>query len=723
MDELTPTKDDGERFFHAEHDSIVGYLTQVDHAWLEAALTNTTRSQRRAIALQALIRLWGQRGQIEAEADALREIVRDDVDLTSEISQRTRPVEPSEKLKKFEREQRRRRSVQERCEQQRLADWTKWRDALLADPATAFSPDNVPLTISNLHKWLVARNGFVSGYNVWDGDALTQAFGSDIAQRAEAAFQAFWRAEPPTLWSRRPLEKRNSISWVWLYAFCGVAMEAMSPQWATKLSPAEARIAAAYATVELNGFSSWIGDLADAHPGEVDSVLGAELTAEFAAGIEYPHLPVLQDLVYADIEVKRLLAPRLLAVLATWPSEFADEEAGRRSAHHLDQVLRILGETCESQDRNTVASECSAQFEAYPEGPLALVWLRGLFRFDPEQGALSLESGLAAIDGPGRAARAIEIFAALFGDRDGVLLYIADPSTRADILGRLVRCAYNYVRREDDQEHESSFSPNTRDNAETARSFLLSALLDTPGPRARKVLLELAVDPLFAHFPDRLRFLVRQRAASDAEPEPFSPADVVKLEARLEMPPHDRDGLFNVMMDRLDDLSHDIAHDDFTDRRTLRTIRDESEIQRTLARRLKDMARGAYVVVREDEVADLKRTDIRLAAVRGDQKAAIEVKIADRRWSVKDFERAMRNQLVGQYLRHENSKAGCLLLTYDGAKKYWKHPETGARLSFTATIDYLAGVARGIEQEMTYEVLLKVYGLDLTDPNLAPAHR
>src|SRR5258706_11818692 len=48
-----------------------------------------------------------------------------------------------------------------------------------------------------------------------------------------------------------------------------------------------------------------------------------------------------------------------------------------------------------------------------------------------------------------------------------------------------------------------------------------------------------------------------------------------------------------------------------------------------------------------------------LTTVRGDQKASVEVKIADS-WSVRELETALRNQLVGQYLRHEKGRAGCL---------------------------------------------------------------
>ena len=177
------------------------------------------------------------------------------------------------------------------------------------------------------------------------------------------------------------------------------------------------------------------------------------------------------------------------------------------------------------------------------------------------------------------------------------------------------------------------------------------------------------------------------------------------------------------MLDRLEDLAHDVAHHDFTDRRTLRSITDETEMQRTLAWRLNAMSNEAYVVTREDEVADQKRTDIRLAAVRGDHKAVAEVKIADRRWALTDLERALRNQLVRQYLRHASCKAGCLLLTYDGTKKFWVNPISNKRMKFYEMVSYLNQQAKNLEAEMGQEIRLAVFGLDLTDPPLARAHR
>lgn len=101
-----------------------------------------------------------------------------------------------------------------------------------------------------------------------------------------------------------------------------------------------------------------------------------------------------------------------------------------------------------------------------------------------------------------------------------------------------------------------------------------------------------------------------------------------------------------------------------------------------LAWRIRDKAKGAYRVTREEEVADQKRPDIRLWTINKDHKAAVEVKIADK-YSLNELEKALRDQLAGQYLRPSYCKAGCLLLTYHGRKLYWQCPKTGKRLSFS----------------------------------------
>ena len=97
---------------------------------------------------------------------------------------------------------------------------------------------------------------------------------------------------------------------------------------------------------------------------------------------------------------------------------------------------------------------------------------------------------------------------------------------------------------------------------------------------------------------------------------------------------------------------------------------DEPEMQRNLASRLHERANGAYTIVREDEVIDGKKPDIRLATIGTDQKVAIEVKVADK-WTVNQLRAALYGQLRSQYLRHSSCRAGCLLLTYRGRKSWW----------------------------------------------------
>ena len=723
VDEVAPDQDDWLRLYYAASDSLIERLTEADRPWLEAALADESRPERRAVTLHALIQVWRQRGRDEAELVTLRAALNGDAMLNRLLTELTAPPTRDERTERMEREAQCRRNAQARHEEQRLENWRQWRIDLLANPDDAFSAENQETTVSNLYSWLEASQQGRNRFNIWDQNALVRAFGPDIANRAEQVFQAWWRIHPSTLWSVQPAAGRGQIPHTWIYGLLGVSSEASTPGWTVSLSSEEARIAVAYATVEINELAPFITDLARSHPTEVNEVIGCELSAELRVGADHDHLPVLNNLSHAEDHLKQLLASRLLPALRVWPSAFTNE-TGPRLARHLDQVLRILGDASTETDREAAAEECTARYEADPAGALALTWLKGLFRFDAERGTQALVGGLGDSNDPHMRERAVESFARLFGDPiDGVVFDIPDSARRARALEQLVRCAYAFIRPEEDLTHERAYSPNARDEAQSARDFLLSMLLDTPGSEARRIILALTAEDEFTDFADRLRLLARQRAATDAEFNAFSPEDVATLESQYEAPPHDRDGLFSVMRDRLDDLAYDLAHGDFTTRKTLQSITQEAEMQQNLAERLDARANGAYRVTREEEVADQKEPDIRLLAVKGDQKAAVEVKIADNHWTGPRLEQALRDQLVGQYLRDANCKAGCLLLTYHGRKSYWEHPDTREHLGFSELVAFLKDRARIIEEERLHDIRVAVFGLDLTAPSSEAAHQ
>ena len=518
MDEVVPAQDDWHRYYHALEDSLLGSLTERDRPWLLEGLADEGRLERRAVALLACIELWRMCGGVDAELGDIRAGLKGDKELARIFRERTAPPERSESIERMEiHHQRRRDREAERLEPQKV-----WRSGLVADPADAFSPEKRDATVRALYSWLSQHKQGSNSCNVWDKDALTQAFGQEVADRAEAAFRALWRKTTPLLWSARRSTARNTVPWQWLYGFVGLSAEATTAGWTDSLSAEEARTAVAYATIELGGFASFIVDLADSYPGEVRDVIGQELSAELRIGGEDSYLPAFQGLVNAGTNVKQLFIPHLFAELKSWPNVLTDE-AGKPWAQHLENVLYILGETTSETDRAAIAQECINRYEVDRAGPLALVWLKGLFRFDAPKGTQVLTETLIDRDDPALRKLAVEIFATLFGEHHALVVELEDPAQHAQVIGQFVRLAYAFVRPTEDQVHDGVFSPNARDNAERARDSLLSRLLDTPGAEARRVVLELAHLEEFADLRDRLRLLARQRTAADARVRPVCP--------------------------------------------------------------------------------------------------------------------------------------------------------------------------------------------------------
>jgi hypothetical protein len=171
--------------------------------------------------------------------------------------------------------------------------------------------------------------------------------------------------------------------------------------------------------------------------------------------------------------------------------------------------------------------------------------------------------------------------------------------------------------------------------------------------------------------------------------------------------------MFRLMMDRLADLQHDIATHEFSERPILLGVTLEKNMQVWFAKRLQERENGAYRVDREALVVNDKETDIRLLSVRSNAQAVIEMKLANNGYTIPDLEKALAEQLVGQYMQHDNCRAGCLLVTMNKTR-HWDCPDTGARLEFEAVLSRLRTQAAELEIRMNHEVRLAVVGIDLT---------
>jgi len=715
MDQLAPEPDPWKRMFHGLHHSVLRQLHHDDSAWLEQGVS-TGGNQRKAVALHALLDFATQAPDREERWARLRELCKGDNELEAILAERTNPRPPNPELEARIHEHAQVRKAQATKEEERVKGWDEWRDNIMREPDKHFGPDSSYSTIQNMYRWLRLRGDHPSRFNLWDREAIAGSFDEATAKRMEQALSKFWRSQKPIIAVHRTEEESNSTPYSWAYAICGVAAESSKPGWAAALNVDEARTAVRLATVELNGFAPFLPELARTHPAIVERELGDAVAAEFSNASADGHLSIVSNLAYGDATVRALLRRRVASVLTESSKIRLEPASTGKWAHNSSLLLRILEDEDDPQTRKRLADLCEARFVEDPNGKSSLVWMQGLFSFDVDRGVRVLSEYLT--DSARKGANhehSMHLIGGLFGDRNPTTLTMGDPALRSRALGRLLRLAYALIRPNEDQDHGGRvFSPNDRDHAEQGRSYLLNALINTPGAEARLQLLELAKDPNFSHFPDRLRRLAKQRAAEDSEFPPYPVEEIARLDANYELPPVDRDGLFRTMMDRLDDLAHEISHHDFTDRGTLLTIRDEPAMQRTLALRLDYSRRNAFQLTREEEVADGKLTDIRLLASNGDQRAVIEIKLGQKAYSVRDYESTLRDQIVGKYLRHENCKAGCLLITFNGERSHWEHPETKARLSFAELVDYLNVKAQEIERENQYRIRLAVVGLDLT---------
>ena len=129
---------------------------------------------------------------------------------------------------------------------------------------------------------------------------------------------------------------------------------------------------------------------------------------------------------------------------------------------------------------------------------------------------------------------------------------------------------------------------------------------------------------------------------------------------------------------------------------------------------LKTMAHGAYTVGHEMTTAEDKETDLRLVSTAAPETGVIELKIGNDRPGG-DLRDTIHEQLVKKYLRLDERKAGCLLVTV-GRERHWDHPDTGERLDIDGLRALLAAEAQRVEKLMLGSVRLTTHVMRLLPP-------
>jgi hypothetical protein len=645
----------------------------------------------------------------------LKPLVSDAPSLVSIIESRLRTPPDAAELRRMKGQHEKRVKQIERRTAKAHASWVMFWREIVQHPDKVFSPDRAQNTAWNL--WhAVERSGNESRASGWNRRFIEEQFGKDVADRLRETMMVAWRKDRPTLRSERPDSEKDSFLVRWQFGLAGIAAEAEDPNWAKRLTEEEAELACRYAPLELNGFPSWLESLAIEHPAAVDRVLGEELTLSLRETVDTNVYSIfLQNISYTSALVAALFVPRIRSWL-TGVTKTDVQPNNPQFEQNLRQAVEILQKSGNSDDRCFLETIAKKRLVNGLAVRFTGVWLPALLYLNPVAGVEVLERGLknSAVSTTGAG---VQLFARLFAlDRGGLGVNLSEPGFTPRLLLRLVRLAYRHVRIEDDAHHdEGSYSPDTRDHAERGRDTVLSALLGTSGSEGWAVKLEMANDPLFAHFRDRAIALAQEKAAEEADGVAFAEADFAILDRSGEAPPATTEAMFALLRDRLDDID-DLLLRDVSPREAWRNITDERIMRRELARELGNASNQNYTVDQESVTADEKETDIRLRSTGSKQQATIELKLGDNR-SAADLLSTIKDQLLMKYMAADECRAGCLLVTI-AKHRTWEHPKTGQCLDFEGLMILLSEEARRLSVELGGAAKLMAKGLDLR-PRLA----
>jgi hypothetical protein len=241
-------------------------------------------------------------------------------------------------------------------------------------------------------------------------------------------------------------------------------------------------------------------------------------------------------------------------------------------------------------------------------------------------------------------------------------------------------------------------------------------LASMPGKAARVALQTLAGETPGTAQGDWLQRLLLEHASAEAERRSMISADELSRFGEVYCrEPHMEGELYEQVFARLQEIRESIEGGPFSDRVLFEPGIDEKKLQLWLAARLSDTPLRRFIprfkVHREPQVDDDKRTDIEVSSAAG--KVCIEIKPVDshRSYSANSLTQTLREQLVGQYLRGQNSKHGVLVIFRLDDKK-WEIPGRPERGDFHELIGYLAEQAAKIEAKSTAVERLRVVGID-----------
>lgn len=694
-----------------------------DKAWIIECLANQERDfQERLIMLEILLRFKNSGCLIDF--NSLKDKVADNPTLTEKIENIIWPVDESQKVPLLlENEEIKTITIKHQKEKEKAREsWHYFYNLILNETNEAFGEKEYQNTIFYL--WNILLNKDMGSHSdSWNRRLITEIFNNDICNQFRKSLMHFWRSNSPTLRSERPLESKNRYSGLWNIGITAISAEAEDPEWAAKLTVEEAKLAARYATIELNSFPTWFESLIVVHREAVIDVIGNELKFNLEEKLEKNghHGFLFEQIKKLSPQLANIFSP----ILMDWVNQFDNNISdvnNAADANRFEEVINLLLINSDTNTQNHIKELIHSWLEKYENNSFFTVsWLKVIMLLSPEDAINQLKKLLIKeIQEKEDNRIAVKWLSAIFKNlwyrqNENYDETLKKLQSIPHVLTDLILLTYEYVRPEEDLDRANggAYSPNARDHAENIRRVLLDTLLDTLGDNVYQYKINLLDNPLLESSNNYIWNKIQQGQMNEVCEQSLNDNSVIDLINNGIVKPNSSEEMFHLMLNRLEDLEEYLLSD-YSPKATWKQMKKEFELRRAIADFLNTRSRSLYTINQEAVTADEKETDIRL--VTNSYVAVIELKLGNN-WSGKELRDTIGEQLVKQYMQPENRKAGCLLIVVN-TKRNWEHPDTGARLNIDGLQKMLDEEARKVVEENKHSIFIEVCILDLCKNSL-----
>ena len=689
-----------------------------DLPWLYDDLVQGTIESDQRICLSAIVAILREVGQLELRSPEIRELIKNQITLCKDLETYLAPPPTDSEDAQWKQDlEAHNRHAAEQKEKNKLS-WIKFSQDLRCNPNTLRDPQCISswaagmFRLWTLTEWLQHRSGVGDHRAIREWRLLEEGFGREIAEAYRDGLMVLWRETEP----ERP--KRNkggafTVKLSTILSFGAIGMEFNeNPEWNLKLTDDEALKAVRHGIMSEQDYPTWIEALITSHPHvvlpQIERTIGREcssslaLRSEFLSRFASPACSIPPS-------VQEILLRRFVS-------------SAPRATRTLDRILRIVRNLDLDEWQKTKLARAAkrrfARHAAAGRDDYALRYLTLMLVLDINHTIDDLTSWIESANGADRQSRAEATLAFLFDRHDPVVSGGLDLAT-VPSLEKLLRLAYFYIRPEQDIRHEGLYSPGLRDDAESARNLILKAVLDRPGVNAFRALRRLAKEPEFAIRAERFKELARGKAERDTEPPAWKETEVVSFEQQHAAPAKTGIDLLRVVMSVFQDIQFQLVSGDVSSRPLLERAEDEDEVQQWIVEQMNYRSKGRFTAYREAEVAGGDKPDVIVSSTSGLCEVGIEVKHGGKGWTPRGLEEALCKQLSQNYLKPATRRQGVLVVTYHG-DRYWRHPESKAKITFVELINWLRSKAETVLENDSGPIEVRCVGIDASS---RPGHQ